>query len=44
MGAALSFKTLGQANVVVAYVRHGEVGKGVLAEGAGAGVERLSCL
>ncbi len=29
MGAALSFKTLGQANVVVAYVRHGEVGKGV---------------
>jgi TPP-dependent pyruvate/acetoin dehydrogenase alpha subunit len=29
MGAALSFKTLGQANVVVAYVGHGEVGKGV---------------
>jgi TPP-dependent pyruvate/acetoin dehydrogenase alpha subunit len=29
MGAALSFKTLGQANVVVAYVRHGEVGKAV---------------
>jgi TPP-dependent pyruvate/acetoin dehydrogenase alpha subunit len=29
MGAALSFKTLGRANVVVAYVRHGEVGKGV---------------
>ena len=28
MGAALSFKTLGRANVVVAYVRHGEVGKG----------------
>ena len=27
MGAALSFKTLGQANVVVAYVRRGEVGK-----------------
>jgi TPP-dependent pyruvate/acetoin dehydrogenase alpha subunit len=26
MGAALSFKTLGRANVVVAYVRHGEVG------------------
>jgi TPP-dependent pyruvate/acetoin dehydrogenase alpha subunit len=29
MGAALSFKTLRRANVVVAYVRHGEVGKGV---------------
>ncbi|HWW96820.1 MAG TPA: thiamine pyrophosphate-dependent enzyme [Edaphobacter sp.] len=29
MGAALSFKTLGRTNVVVAYVRHGEVGKGV---------------
>jgi TPP-dependent pyruvate/acetoin dehydrogenase alpha subunit len=29
MGAALSFKTLGRANVVVAYVRHGEVAKGV---------------
>ena len=29
IGAALSFKTLGRANVVVAYVRHGEVGKGV---------------
>ena len=29
MGAALSFKTLGRANVVVAYVPHGEVGKGV---------------
>jgi len=29
MGAALSFKTLGQANVVIAYVRHGEVGKAV---------------
>jgi TPP-dependent pyruvate/acetoin dehydrogenase alpha subunit len=28
MGAALSFKTLGRANIVVAYVRHGEVGKG----------------
>jgi acetoin:2,6-dichlorophenolindophenol oxidoreductase subunit alpha len=28
MGAALSFKTLGQANVVVAYVRHGEMAKG----------------
>jgi TPP-dependent pyruvate/acetoin dehydrogenase alpha subunit len=28
MGAALSFKTLKRANVVVAYVRHGEVGKG----------------
>jgi TPP-dependent pyruvate/acetoin dehydrogenase alpha subunit len=27
MGAALSFKTLGQANVVVAYVRHGEVAR-----------------
>ncbi len=27
MGAALSFKTLGQANVVVAYVRSGEVAK-----------------
>jgi TPP-dependent pyruvate/acetoin dehydrogenase alpha subunit len=26
MGAALSFKTLGRANVVVAYVRHGDVG------------------
>jgi TPP-dependent pyruvate/acetoin dehydrogenase alpha subunit len=29
MGAALSFKTLGRANVVVAYVGHDEVGKGV---------------
>jgi TPP-dependent pyruvate/acetoin dehydrogenase alpha subunit len=29
MGAALSFKTLGRANVVVAYVRHSDVGKGV---------------
>jgi TPP-dependent pyruvate/acetoin dehydrogenase alpha subunit len=29
MGAALSFKTLGRANVVVAYVRNGEVGKEV---------------
>jgi TPP-dependent pyruvate/acetoin dehydrogenase alpha subunit len=29
MGAALSFKILGRANVVVAYVRHGEVGRGV---------------
>jgi TPP-dependent pyruvate/acetoin dehydrogenase alpha subunit len=29
MGAALAFKTLRRANVVVAYVRHGEVGKGV---------------
>jgi TPP-dependent pyruvate/acetoin dehydrogenase alpha subunit len=29
MGAALSFKTFGRANVVVVYVRHGEVGKGV---------------
>ena len=29
MGAALSFKALGRANVVIAYVRHGEVGKGV---------------
>ena len=29
MGAALSFKTLGRQNVVVAYVRQGEVGKGV---------------
>jgi acetoin:2,6-dichlorophenolindophenol oxidoreductase subunit alpha len=29
MGAALSFKTLGRANVVVAYVRHGDVAKGV---------------
>jgi TPP-dependent pyruvate/acetoin dehydrogenase alpha subunit len=29
MGAALSFKALGQANVVVAYVRHGEVARGV---------------
>jgi acetoin:2,6-dichlorophenolindophenol oxidoreductase subunit alpha len=29
MGAALSFKTLGRANVVVTYVRHGEVDKGV---------------
>jgi TPP-dependent pyruvate/acetoin dehydrogenase alpha subunit len=28
MGAALSFKTLGQANVVVAYVRYGEMAKG----------------
>jgi TPP-dependent pyruvate/acetoin dehydrogenase alpha subunit len=30
MGAALSFKALGRANVVVVYVRPGEVGKGVL--------------
>jgi TPP-dependent pyruvate/acetoin dehydrogenase alpha subunit len=30
MGAALSFKALGRANVVVVYVRHGEVGKEVL--------------
>jgi TPP-dependent pyruvate/acetoin dehydrogenase alpha subunit len=29
MGAALSFKALGRANVVVAYVRYGEIGKGV---------------
>jgi len=29
MGAALSFKTLRRANVVVAYVRRGEVAKGV---------------
>jgi TPP-dependent pyruvate/acetoin dehydrogenase alpha subunit len=29
MGAALSFKALGRPNVVVAYVRHGEVAKGV---------------
>jgi len=29
MGAALSFKTLRRANVVVAYVRHGEVAKAV---------------
>jgi TPP-dependent pyruvate/acetoin dehydrogenase alpha subunit len=29
MGAALSFKTLGRPNVVVAYVRQGEVAKGV---------------
>jgi TPP-dependent pyruvate/acetoin dehydrogenase alpha subunit len=29
MGAALSFKTLQRANVVVAYVRHGEIGKAV---------------
>jgi TPP-dependent pyruvate/acetoin dehydrogenase alpha subunit len=29
MGAALSFKTLQRANVVVAYVRHGEVAKRV---------------
>lgn len=29
MGAALSFKTLRRPNVVVAYVRHGEVAKGV---------------
>jgi acetoin:2,6-dichlorophenolindophenol oxidoreductase subunit alpha len=29
MGAALSSKTLGRPNVVVAYVRHGEVAKGV---------------
>jgi len=29
MGAALAFKTLGRPNVVVAYVRHGDVGKGV---------------
>ena len=29
MGAALSFKTLQRANVVVAYVRHGEVAKAV---------------
>jgi TPP-dependent pyruvate/acetoin dehydrogenase alpha subunit len=29
MGAALALKTLGQANVVVAYARHGEIGKAV---------------
>jgi acetoin:2,6-dichlorophenolindophenol oxidoreductase subunit alpha len=29
MGAALSFKTLGRPNVVVAYVRRGDVAKGV---------------
>ncbi len=29
MGAALSFKTLGRPNVVVAYVRHGQVSKRV---------------
>jgi TPP-dependent pyruvate/acetoin dehydrogenase alpha subunit len=29
MGAALAFKTLRRANVVVAYVRHGDVAKGV---------------
>ena len=29
MGAALSFKTLRRPNVVVVYVRHGEVAKGV---------------
>src|ERR1700678_777740 len=29
MGAALSFKTLKHANVVVAYVSHGEVAKGL---------------
>jgi TPP-dependent pyruvate/acetoin dehydrogenase alpha subunit len=29
MGAALSFKTFRRANVVVAYVRYGEIGKGV---------------
>ncbi len=29
LGAALSFKTLGMTNVVVAYVRHGEIAKGV---------------
>ena len=29
MGAALSFKTLKRANVVVAYVRHGEIARGV---------------
>jgi TPP-dependent pyruvate/acetoin dehydrogenase alpha subunit len=28
LGAALAFRTLGQANVVVAYVRHDEVAKG----------------
>jgi acetoin:2,6-dichlorophenolindophenol oxidoreductase subunit alpha len=28
MGAALAFKTLRRTNVVVAYVRHGDVGKG----------------
>jgi TPP-dependent pyruvate/acetoin dehydrogenase alpha subunit len=28
MGAALSFNALGRPNVVVAYVRHGEIGKG----------------
>jgi acetoin:2,6-dichlorophenolindophenol oxidoreductase subunit alpha len=27
LGAALAFKTLGHKNIVVAYVRHGEVGK-----------------
>ncbi|MCU1252922.1 MAG: hypothetical protein JWQ49_5951 [Edaphobacter sp.] len=29
MGAALSFKAFGRANVVVAYVRHGTLGEGV---------------
>jgi TPP-dependent pyruvate/acetoin dehydrogenase alpha subunit len=29
MGAALAFKTMSQANVVVAYVRHGEVSNGL---------------
>jgi acetoin:2,6-dichlorophenolindophenol oxidoreductase subunit alpha len=28
LGSALAFKTLGQKNVVVAYVRHGEIAKG----------------
>jgi TPP-dependent pyruvate/acetoin dehydrogenase alpha subunit len=32
LGAALAFKTLGQANVVVAYVRHGEIAKGTWRE------------
>ena len=35
MGAALSFKTLGQANVMVAYVRHGEVARGVWRQALG---------
>lgn len=29
MGAALGFKTAGQTNIVVAYVRHGEIAEGV---------------
>jgi TPP-dependent pyruvate/acetoin dehydrogenase alpha subunit len=32
LGAALAFKTLGQKNIVVAYVRHGEAGKGTWRE------------